>query len=61
MKALLDVNILLDVVLNRQPWVQHALAISSACADRRMTGYVAAFTVPTLYYIVRRSADKTRA
>ena len=26
-----------------------------------MVGYVAAITLPTLYYVVRRSADKARA
>ena len=61
MKALLDLNILLDVALNRQPWVTDALAMSRACSDGRMTGYVAAVFLPTLYYVVRRSADKTRA
>jgi len=61
MTALLDVNILLDVVLSRQPWVNEALAISQACAQGRMVGYVSAVTLPTLYYVVRRSADKARA
>ena len=61
MKALLDINILADVVLARQPWVVEALAISRACAGGRMVGYVSAVTVPTLYYVVRRASDKTRA
>jgi hypothetical protein len=44
-----------------EPWVRDAVAISRACAAGRMTGYVAAFALPTLYYVVRRSADKMRA
>jgi predicted nucleic acid-binding protein len=61
MTVLLDVNILLDVVLSRQPWVAEALAVSPACAQGRMVGHVSAVTLPTIYYVVRRSTDKARA
>lgn len=57
MKALADLNILLDLMLDRQPWAADAAALWQAHQDCRLELLVASFTVPTLFYIVRRHKD----
>ena len=54
MKLLLDLNILLDVVLEREPFVTDAVAVCRECAAGRATGYVAGISFPTLFYIVNK-------
>lgn len=58
-KVLIDTNVLLDVVLERKPWVDDATALLDAVAKGRATGYVASHTIPTVYYVVARA--RTRA
>jgi predicted nucleic acid-binding protein len=59
--VLLDSNILLDVVLERRPWVEDATALLDAVARGRARGYVASHTVPTVYYVVARERDRAAA
>lgn len=55
MKVLIDVNVVLDVVLNRLPWAPDALRIWQAIHHGRIHGYLAATGVTNLFYIARRS------
>ena len=57
MKVLLDINVVLDVLLNRPPWVADASAVWSAHTHGQVEASLAAFSVPTLFYIVRRQTD----
>ncbi|HLZ72177.1 MAG TPA: PIN domain-containing protein [Dehalococcoidia bacterium] len=59
--ALLDVNIVLDYVLARAPYLAEATAIWEAAARHEYTGYVAAITPPTVFYIVRRERGRAAA
>ncbi|HEY8751131.1 MAG TPA: PIN domain-containing protein [Tepidisphaeraceae bacterium] len=61
MKVLLDVNIVLDVLLDRPPWVDSAKDLWQACDDARVEGYVSAISLPTLFYIVRKVAGLQKA
>lgn len=61
MKALLDVNIVLDLFLNRQPFVNEAATIWQAQANGQIEIFVSAVTLPTIYYITRKAADRTTA
>ena len=45
MRVLLDTNVILDVLLNRAPWVTEAKAVWQAHADGRITGYMTATTM----------------
>jgi len=58
-KLLLDINIVLDVVLERTPWVAEAALLLSAVEEGQADGFVAGHTITTLYYIV--SKEKGRA
>lgn len=54
MKVLIDVNVVLDVLLDRQPWVVDAQAVWDANHNRQIEGFVVATAVTNLYYIARR-------
>jgi predicted nucleic acid-binding protein len=54
MKVLLDTNILLDVLLDREPWVADSKAIWKACDDGKIMGYVSGTSFTNVYYIARR-------
>jgi predicted nucleic acid-binding protein len=60
-KLLFDINVLLDVLLDREPWSAAASALLSAIESRTAEGFVAAQTLPTVYYVVARAQNRTLA
>jgi predicted nucleic acid-binding protein len=60
-KLLLDVNVVLDVALRREPWAHAAAALLSAIDEGRATGFVAAHTVTTFFYVVARIVGREGA
>ena len=54
MKIFLDTNILMDVLLARQPFCFYAARLLQLCADGRLDGHVSTITFPTLAYILRK-------
>ena len=61
MRILLDTNVVLDVLLKRQPWVVEASAIWQANDAGRVTCYLIASTLTDIYYIARRLAGQETA
>jgi predicted nucleic acid-binding protein len=61
MKVLLDMNVVLDVLLVRQPWFPEASQVWDANRNGQIAAGIAAFTVPTVFYIVRQQTDLSRA
>jgi predicted nucleic acid-binding protein len=57
-KLLLDINVLLDVLLNRQPWSAAAARVLAAIESNQAEASVAAHTLPTIYYAVAQSRDR---
>ena len=55
MRVLVDTNIILDVILNREPFVEEASALLESIALGEIEGYVAATTLTNIFYIVRRA------
>jgi predicted nucleic acid-binding protein len=49
MRVLLDTNVVLDVLLNRQPWVNDAAAVWQANDDGRVIVYLAASTFTDIF------------
>jgi predicted nucleic acid-binding protein len=54
MKILFDTNVLLDVLLAREPWYQNALTLWQANDSGQIHGYISATTVTDIFYISRR-------
>lgn len=61
MKLLVDVNVVLDLMLERQPWAADAAALLNAVDLGRATGFVAGHTITTAYYIVARDQNRQAA
>ena len=57
MRVLLDTNVVLDVLLDRQPWAVDAGAIWAACDQGRLDGFVTASSMTDFFYIARRASD----
>ena len=57
MKLLIDANILLDVLQNREPHVRASSVIWKLCETEKAKGYVSALTFANLVYIMRRELD----
>ena len=60
-RVLLDTNVVLDLLLNRPPWAADAATIWDAHRTGTINAFVAAYTVPTIFYIVRRNSDLATA
>ena len=63
MHVLLDTNVVLDVLLNRQPWVSEAAAIWQANDVGQIDAYLVATTLTNIFYVARRltNMDTARA
>lgn len=61
MQILLDTNVILDVLLKREPWVAEASALWKAHDEGRITGYIVASSVTNIFYIARRLAGLNSA
>ncbi|MBI3912854.1 MAG: PIN domain-containing protein [Chloroflexi bacterium] len=57
MRVLFDTNIVLDVLLKREPWVTDASALWQANDEGRIVGYVAASALTDIFYVARRLAE----
>ncbi len=60
-RILFDTNVVLDVLLDREPWVREAAALFEAVADRRLVGLLAGHAVTTVYYVFRAGRDTAEA
>ena len=58
MRVLIDTNVLADVLLGRDPYYDIAYRILAMCADKKIYGYMAAHSIPNLFYILRKSMTK---
>jgi predicted nucleic acid-binding protein len=61
MRVLLDTNVVLDVLLSRNRWLDDAKAIWQAADEGRITGYLTATTMTDIFYVARRLGDILQA
>jgi predicted nucleic acid-binding protein len=60
-KLLVDINIVLDVILSRAPWVTEAVQLLAAIENEEADGYVAGHTITTVYYIIEKRKSAATA
>lgn len=53
-KILIDTNILLDYLLEREPFFEDAKSIMVLCADGKVKGCIAAHSVLNMFFILRK-------
>jgi predicted nucleic acid-binding protein len=61
MNVLIDVNIPLDVLLDRQPWVADSKGVWDANHRKEIVGFLVATGLTNLFYIARRLVGHQRA
>lgn len=57
MRFLVDANILLDVLMNRQPHVTDSASIWKLCETGQAEGYISSLTFANLIYIMRKEIN----
>ena len=61
MKILFDTNIILDVLLNRVPFVEQSSQLVSAVEEHKIDGYLSATTITTIDYLLSKSFNRKTA
>jgi predicted nucleic acid-binding protein len=60
-RVLVDTNVVLDVLLAREPWASEAQAVYASRDDGQVELCLLASTVTDVYYIVRKQAGREKA
>lgn len=53
-KILIDTNVLLDYLLEREPFFEDAKGIMVACTEGKAKGCIAAHSIPNMFFILRK-------
>ena len=61
MKIFFDTNVILDVLLDREPFVEDAFHLLAKVERSEVTGVICATTVTTIYYLVSKSLGTKEA
>lgn len=59
MKIMCDTNVILDVLLDREPFAEDSYKVLDFCEKHRMDGFVSASSVTDIYYLVRKYTHST--
>lgn len=59
MKIMCDTNIIIDVLLEREPFVEDSYKVLSLCEEHKIDGFVSASSVTDIYYLVRKYTHST--
>jgi predicted nucleic acid-binding protein len=60
-RILLDTNVVLDALLDRQPWIADARAIWQAHLNDQIAAHITATAVTDVFYVARRLAGSDQA
>ena len=55
MRVLVDTNIVLDYLLEREPYAESAKKIVVGCKQKKVIGCIAAHTVSNMFFILRKT------
>ncbi len=61
MKVLLDTNVVLDFLLEREPFASDAMKIIAAIERGQIEGYLCPTSVTTLHYLIARASSVKKA
>ena len=61
MRALLNTNVLLDVLLDREPFSTQSAQVLSRAERGEISGYACATTVTTIFYLCSRASGRRQA
>jgi predicted nucleic acid-binding protein len=61
MQVLVDLNVIIDVLQNRQPFYEDSASVVDAVARGEAVGWLAAHSVTTLFYVISRTRNRETA
>lgn len=61
MRALFDLNVVLDVVQRRESHFAASAAVLSRAVEKRLDGFLPSHALPTLHYVTGRFAGRRKA
>lgn len=61
MKVLFDTNIILDLLLDRKPFSEHASFLISRVERSDIDGFLCATTITTIHYLLSKYLDKQKS
>ena len=59
MKIMCDTNVILDVMLEREPFVEASASVLQLCENKSIEGYTTASCITDIFYIVRKYLHST--
>ncbi len=59
MKIMCDTNVIIDVLLEREPFVEDSYKVLQFCEEHKIDGFVCASSVTDIYYLVRKYTHST--
>ena len=59
MRLMIDTNIFLDVLLQREPFFESSKAVLKLCEDKKVQGFLSASSATDIFYIVRKGLQST--
>lgn len=54
MRLMIDTNIFLDVLTQREPFYEHSKAVLSLCENKKVQGFLSASGVTDIFYLIHR-------
>ncbi len=60
-QVLVDLNVIIDVLQNRQPFYEDSAGVVDAVARGEVVGWLAAHSVTTLFYVISRTRNRETA
>lgn len=58
MKILFDTNVILDVLLNREEFIELSASLMSLVEQKKIEGYLCATTLTTIDYLLTKTRDR---
>lgn len=59
MRIMCDTNIIIDVLMQREPFYEDSYKLLSLCEQRKVTGLISAAAVTDIFYMVRKYTHST--
>lgn len=59
MKIMCDTNVIIDVLLEREPFVEDSCKVLSLCEEHKVDGFVSAPSITDIYDLVRKYTHST--
>jgi predicted nucleic acid-binding protein len=57
-KILIDTNVVLDLLLEREPFVENTIALFDQIEQGKLEDYIAATTITNIFYIIRKAESR---